>query len=120
MKRIAVIFAIFAFYLGCCSVAFSQFNRTKNWVLGDSLLLDFSTNPPALGVSALKSHEGFSVISDENGQLLFYTNGVTVWNAQHQVMPNGNGLNADITLTTTDAALIVPLPGVAIYITFSL
>src|SRR5690606_9816983 len=38
-------------------------------------------------------------------------NGVTVWNALHQVMPNGTGLNSDISLSTTDAAVIVPLPG---------
>src|SRR5690606_41202454 len=106
MKKTAFILALLAqsFCVSWCTMAFSQFNRTKNWVLGDSVLLDFSTNPPSLGVSALKSHEGFSVISDENGQLLFYTNGVTVWNALHQIMPNGTGLNSDISLSTTDAA----------------
>lgn len=96
-------------YLSLTCIAFSQFNRTKNWVLGDSVLLDFSSNPPTLGISGLRSYEGLSVISDLNGTLLFYTNGITVWNAQHQPMPNGLGLNSD--LSSSDAALIVPLPG---------
>ncbi len=110
MKNGRNIFIFSLLLLFCNSTAiFSQFNRTKNWVLGDSVLIDFNTNPPTLGVSGLQSHEGVSVISDLNGVLLFYTNGITVWNAQHQPMPNGQGLNSD--LSTSDAAVIVPLPG---------
>ncbi len=89
-------------------IAFCQFNRTKNWVFGDSLHVSFNTSTPSVGLSGLKSLEGVSSISDTLGNLLFYTNGNTVWNAQHQVMPNGTGLWAN--LSTTNAALIVPLP----------
>lgn len=87
---------------------FGQQSRTKNWVLGDSLLVDFNANPPNVGVSALESFEGFSVISDTNGSLLFYTNGIKVWNSNHQLMPNGIGLNSHP--SATNAALIVPKP----------
>lgn len=86
----------------------AQFNRTKNWVLGDSLAIDFSNATPTVGFSSLNSLEGISAISDTNGNLLLYTNGITVWNAQHQVMPNGTGLFAN--LSTSNAALIVPMP----------
>lgn len=88
---------------------FGQQNRTKNWVLGDSVLIDFNVNPPIVGISSLESFEGFSVISDTNGTLLFYTNGIKVWNSNHQLMPNGFGLNSSP--TASNAALIVPKPG---------
>lgn len=37
----------------------------------------------------MNAYEGCSGICDENGNLLFYTNGDTVWNKQHQYMKNG-------------------------------
>ncbi|MBN4066090.1 PKD domain-containing protein, partial [Candidatus Amoebophilus asiaticus] len=42
------------------------------------------------------------------GQLLFYTNGETVWDRTHNAMPNGTGLNG--IQFSTQAALIVPIP----------
>jgi len=47
--------------------------------------------------------------SPTTGELLFYTDGVTVWNRFHEVMPNGTGLMGDP--TTSQSALIVPAPG---------
>ncbi|MCF6295552.1 MAG: T9SS type B sorting domain-containing protein, partial [Flavobacteriaceae bacterium] len=49
-----------------------------------------------------------STISDANGNLLFYSDGTTVWNRNHQVMPNGNGLFGDS--SSTQSALVVPKP----------
>src|SRR5690606_9853197 len=86
----------------------AQFNRTKNWAIGDSLLINFSTNTPTVSLSGLNSLEGISTMSDLDGHLLFYTNGIKVWNAQHQVMPNGTGLLAN--LSTSNASLILPMP----------
>lgn len=88
--------------------SFGQFNRTKNWVLGDSILIDFNTAIPSVGSSAIVSLEGISCISDTNGNLLFYTNGIKVWDANHQLMPNGLDLNGHV--SATNGALIVPLP----------
>jgi gliding motility-associated-like protein len=89
-------------------VCIGQQNRTKNWVLGDSILMDFNAFPPSIGVSSLESFEGVSIISDTNGNLLFYTNGIKVWSSNHQLMPNGFGLNSNP--SATNAALIVPKP----------
>lgn len=47
--------------------------------------------------------------SPTTGELLFYTDGVTVWNRFHEVMPNGTGLMGDP--TTSQSALIIPAPG---------
>jgi gliding motility-associated-like protein len=43
------------------------------------------------------------------GNLLFYTNGVTVWNKNHEVMPNGDELLGNV--SSTQSALIVKKPG---------
>ncbi len=47
--------------------------------------------------------------SPTTGELLFYTDGATVWNRFHEVMPNGTGLMGDP--STSQSALIVPAPG---------
>jgi hypothetical protein len=63
--------------------------------------------------------EGCASISDENGDLLFYTNGITVWDANHDVMPNGNGLYGST--SSSQSAVIVPQPASAnLYYVFTL
>lgn len=42
------------------------------------------------------------------GQLMFYTNGMTVWNRNHQVMPGGSGLLGHT--DATQSCIIVPKP----------
>ena len=54
----------------------------------------------------INSGEGSSSISDSNGQLLFYTDGVTVWDKNNAVMQNGTGLMGNG--SSTQSALIVP------------
>lgn len=72
--------------------------------------LDFMTNPPtALGNSAMSSMESCSSISDAAGNLLFYTDGVSVWNRQHQVMLNGTGLAGNT--SSSQSGLIIRQPG---------
>ena len=90
------------------STSWAQQGRTLNWVLGESVLIDFSSGIPITGESAIDSFEGLSVISDTEGNLQFYTDGITVWNANHLIMSNGTGLLSSY--TATNAALIVPLP----------
>ena len=86
-----------------------DYKRTQNWYFGDSAGLSFATDPPTvLTDGSMNAGEGCSTISDTAGNLLFYTNGVTVWNKNHQVMENGNGLNGHI--SSTQSSLIVPWP----------
>lgn len=54
--------------------------------------------------------EGCASVSDSSGNLLFYTNGLQVWNANNQVMPNGNGLLAGPNTSSVNGAVIVPQP----------
>src|SRR4030095_14737495 len=48
-------------------------------------------------------------ISDSIGNLLFYTDGITVRNSNHAIMPNGTGLTGNS--TSTHSAIILPMPG---------
>ncbi len=57
----------------------------------------------------MHTQEGCASISDFNGNLLFYTDGITVYNRNHGIMPNGTGLKGDF--SSTQSAIIVPRPG---------
>jgi gliding motility-associated-like protein len=97
--------------------------QAYNWHFGVRAGLNFNTTPPtAITNSQIAPQlndpndplsvgyiEGTGAISDVDGNLLFYTNGVRVWNANNQVMPNGFGLLAHSDPTQT--GLIVPVPG---------
>lgn len=82
----------------------------NNWYFGRMAALNFNNGKPAsVTGSTMSTMEGSASISDANGQVLFYTNGIDVWNRQNKKMPNGTGLLGD--QSTTQAAVIVPKPG---------
>jgi gliding motility-associated-like protein len=53
--------------------------------------------------------EGCATISDRSGSLLFYTDGITIWNRNHQVMTNGTQLFGNP--SSSHSGVIVPKPG---------
>jgi len=80
------------------------------WYFGSNCGLNFSTSPPTILTNGVMSTiEGVATICNSAGQLLFYTNGVTVWNRNHLVMTNGTGLFGDP--STTQSALAIEWPG---------
>jgi gliding motility-associated-like protein len=84
--------------------------EASNWNFGTNASISFNTSPPTSATgSALSYQEGSSSISDASGNLLFYTDGRTVWNKNNAVMPAGTGLNGGA--SATQPALIVPFPG---------
>lgn len=86
--------------------------QDNNWYFGRMAGLSFSSGKGvAITNSAMSTMEGSATISDENGNLLFYTNGIDVWNRQNTKMPHGTGLLGD--QSTTQSAVIVPKPGSA-------
>ncbi|MCM2301324.1 MAG: T9SS type B sorting domain-containing protein [Flavobacteriaceae bacterium] len=89
--------------------------ETNSWYFGENAGLDFNSGTPmALSNGALNTREGCAAISDKNGNLLFYTDGVTVYNKNHGVMLNGTGLKGHS--SSTHSAIIVPKPAnTAIY-----
>lgn len=85
-------------------------NNTDFFNVGDPVGLDFSSGQPAiLKDGLLISREVATSISDDNGNLLFYSDGVVVMNRFHDTMPNGTGLTSNV--STTQGALVVPHPG---------
>ncbi len=87
---------------------FSQ-KEANNWYFGNYAALNFSTTPPAiLANSSMTVVEGCTSISDSAGSLMFYTDGETVWNRQHQVMSNGSGLIGGS--TPCQSSIVIPDP----------
>ncbi len=84
--------------------------QTNIWYFGNRVGLNFNQTPPlALSDGTANSREGSAAMSDNNGKLLFYTNGKIVQNRKHETMPNGTGLLGE--LSSTNNAVIVPMPG---------
>lgn len=82
------------------------------WYFGNNAGIDFNENPPlALNDGAQNAPEGTATVSDANGDLLFYTDGETVYNRNHAVMPGGNDINRGGTNGSTQSAIIVQFPG---------
>lgn len=79
------------------------------WYFGNNCGLDFSTTPPtALTNGKINTNEGCSSVSDAQGNLLFYTDGITVWNKNHTVMDNGTGLKGNS--SSTQSSVVVKAP----------
>ncbi len=85
-------------------------NQFNIWVFGNGAGINFNGGPPVVyNGSVVNTTEGTASICDSTtGNLLFYTDGGTVWTNTHQVMPNGTGLTGSG--TTTQSALIVAQP----------
>jgi gliding motility-associated-like protein len=95
-------------FLVLCSRAFAQ-KEGNIWYFGNYAGLDFNTGAPfALTDGALKTLDGCATISNANGKLLFYTDGITVWDKTHTIMPNGKALAGG--LSSTQSAIIIPKP----------
>ncbi len=104
---------IFLSILIVCNHSFAQ-KQNNQWRFGNAGAIDFNTLPPSFVAGCpISTIEGSASVADrKTGTLLFYTNGVTVWNANNQVMPNGTGLlGGTALLSSTTAAVIVPKPG---------
>lgn len=99
------------FFLLCISIAgiSSGQNQANIWYFGQNAGVDFSSGVPvALTDGQLNTEEGCVTICDEKGTLLFYTNGVSVWNKNHEVMPNGSGLMGSPSSTSSGVVIQHP------------
>jgi gliding motility-associated-like protein len=110
-KNIVSIVAIVGLILLFNTFLFSQLQNNQ-WIFGYNAGVDFSgPNPIAFTNSAINSNEASASVADPvTGQLLFYSDGRRVWNANHQLMPNGSNLLGGFFTSTTQGALIVPFP----------
>lgn len=92
-------------------VSFSQ-NEYNQWHFGNNIKIDFNSGAPVVGYqSSLVSIEGAASVADCAGDLLFYTDGETVYNKNHSIMDNGTSLKGTSTIySSTQSALIVKRP----------
>lgn len=106
MKRISSLFL----FLFICATLLAQ-NEASFWYFGQNAGVRFDADlgtVTAVTDGQLSTLEGCTSISDEDGNLLFYSDGSTIWNRNHQVMLNGTGLKGDD--SSTSSGLIVPKP----------
>ena len=95
-------------------------NEASNWYFGNNAGISFNPNGTVTSVDGgqIVTYEGCASISDQNGDLLFYTDGTTVYNRNHNIMSNGFGLLGDP--SSSQSAIVVPKPGDAsIYYIFT-
>ena len=115
MKRLGFIISILI-----SSIFYSSAQNEGNiWYFGGYAGLDFNSGVPiALTDGQMTTGEGCSSIADNNGELLFYTDGMTVYNKNHTIMPNGSGLLGHS--SSTQSGIIVKKPGsLTIYYLFT-
>ncbi len=105
MKRFftALLFLTFTFH------SYGQF-EAAHWFFGDNAGLSFMTGAPVPEAGGrITTEEGCSSISNPCGDLILYTDGITVYASDHTAMPNGHGLMGDP--SSSQSGIIVPKPG---------
>lgn len=98
---------------------FSTFcpQQDRIWHFGNGAGLDFTGGAPAAISSPVSTGEGSAVLSC-GGTVRLSTDGMTVYDASSNPMPNGTGLIASP--STTQSSLIVPRPGSQEMVVFTL
>ncbi len=105
MKKLYLILSVAS--LTTYLYAQQDLKRDYNWLFGyesdghtidtnyGNSLIDFKTTPTNAKVKNVPMYfnDDIATISDKNGNLLFYTNGIYIADSTHQPMKNGEGLN---------------------------
>lgn len=78
---------------------FSQ-GENDNWYFGKLSAVNFSAPSPAVINTSQMGNAQFiteasGTVSDSNGNLLFYTDGINLWNRDNQIMDNGANLSGN-------------------------
>lgn len=83
---------IILFFLLTISFSARGQNQNKNWHFGSGISINFNVLPLSVVQSNIDVVESAAAVSDDNGQLLFYTSGHKIWNRNGAEMPNATGL----------------------------
>ncbi len=94
-----------------CALTSEAQRETENWFFGYNSGLNFNNGAPVFqGGGLISSWEGCSSVSDTSGNLLFYTDGMRVWDKNHRLMPNSVPQLPGDTISS-QSSLIVRYPG---------
>ncbi|MEZ4809215.1 MAG: T9SS type B sorting domain-containing protein [Allomuricauda sp.] len=98
-----VLFCLFSLTL------FGQ-GQTSNWYFGNGAGIKFNNDGSVVALTdgKLNTFEGCASISDASGNLILYTDGIRVYDRNHNTMQNGTGLYGDP--SSTQSAIIVQKP----------
>ena len=103
MKRFSIVIGILFFMCGTSLV------RAQIWYFGSGAGINFNGNQTTVAEgSPINTSEGCSIVNDEEGNIIFYTDGKTVWNGRHRPLINGRGLLGNS--SATQSAIIIPIP----------
>ena len=103
-KTLIIFFFIFQF----SNILFAQ-REANIWYFGTHAGVDFNSGIPIpLTDGQINRWEGVASFCDSLGNLLLYTDGDSVWNANHEPMENGYNLLGDP--SSTESAIIIPYP----------
>lgn len=95
-------------------VFFSEFllaqKESSYWYFGDNCGLRFSDSNVTVLNDGQLTAPACASISDRFGNLLFYTDGNTVWNRYHNIMGNGNNISVYNKSLFNFVCIIVPCP----------
>ena len=86
-------------------------HQADQWIFGKKARVDFTQYPLIVSPTNINYNTpyGVSSISDESGNLLFFSNGLNVWNQGLFKMDNGSGLNGNN--FASQSSIIIPNPG---------
>jgi len=100
----------FGFLFICIAIALSgnsKYASAQTWYFGNQSELSFN-GVASFGSSVMNASEGCSVVNDAAGNVIMYTDGITVWNGVHVVQNSGNLLPGGV--SATQSVIIVPVP----------
>lgn len=111
MKKVLVLPLLFFFF----NNLYAQ-KESARWYFGKSAGVSFIEydslkkeskigRPSAISDGKINIEEGCATISDKNGDILFYTDGISVWNKKHELMKNGEGLFGHPSSTSSGVVL---------------
>lgn len=92
--------------------------EANNWQFYSLSGMSFNTNPPQVlyNNNGLVLGKSTAVMSDEEGNLLFYTNGQAVWNRNYQMMPHGTDIYGNTGCSQSSVIVQHPIHDVLYYL----